>query len=119
MESRHVLVSSTYTKCALRAACDAVSRRFTGVAYFPGYEMVTSHFNRGRYFADDLRSVTPEGVDHVMQLFYQHYYGVADRLHVRADTAVEQPSPAGVLAVSQTVNDVLCDEEMLDSEAGV
>jgi hypothetical protein len=118
MESRHVLVSSTYTKCALRAACDAVSRRFAGVAYFPGYELVTSHFNRGSYFADDLRSVTPEGVDHVMQLFYRHYYGAADR-QVRADTAVEQPSPAGVLAVSQAVNDVLCDEEMLDSEAGV
>jgi hypothetical protein len=119
MEPRHVLVSNAYTKCALRAACDGVVGRFSGMAYFPGYEIVTSNYTRGCYFADDLRSVTPDGVDHVMTLFYQHYGAAA--------IGEESPVPAGEEArtrayedrarLSEQVNEVLCDEEMLDSEA--
>ena len=118
MEPRHVLVSNAYTKCALRAACDAVLSRFSDVAYFPGYEIVTSNYTRGRYFADDLRSVTPEGVDLVMNLFYQHYGAGAGQ---EASAVEERQSAANAYEertrLSQQVNDVLCDEEMLDSEA--
>jgi hypothetical protein len=118
MEPRHVLVSSTYTKCALRVACDVVVRRFDRVAYFPSYEIVSSVFTRGCYVAEDLRSVTDEGVDHVMKLFYRHYCDGASSQHA----APAVPSPDAVrsaerAALSQKVNDVLCDEEMLDSDA--
>jgi len=114
MEPRHVLVSSTYTKCALRAACDAIVRRFSNIAYFPGFEMVTSPFNRGCYVADDLRSVTEAGVDHVMRLFYEHY-GADASAHAGAPANARTPR-VDVAALSEQINDVLCDEEMLDSE---
>jgi hypothetical protein len=115
MEPRHVLLSSTYTKCALRAACDAVVRRFDGVAYFPGYDIVTANYTRGCYFEDDLRSVTQEGVDHVMGLFYRHYGGEAAALPATpvAPQAADKPV---VSKLSEEVNQVLCDEEMLDAE---
>ena len=115
MEPRHVLVSSTYTKCALRAACDAILRRFEGVAYFPGYEMVTANHTRGCYFGDDLRSVTEEGVDHVMRLFYRHY-GAPSSGDREPMPQPDRPPKVDILTVSEQVNDVLCDEEMLDAE---
>ena len=71
-ENRHVLVSTTYSKSVLRVAADMVCRKNSNVLYFPAYEIVSSHFSRGEYFAADLRSVTPSGVNHVMRLFLQH-----------------------------------------------
>ena len=37
-EPRHVLVSATYTKAALRVAADEIERTHPDVWYFPGYE---------------------------------------------------------------------------------
>jgi hypothetical protein len=115
MEGRHVLLSSTYTKCALRAACDAVVRRFDGVGYFPGYDIVTANYTRGCYFEDDLRSVTPAGVDHVMGLFYRHYGANAGETPAAPPPRQSSGQP-GVSKLSEEVNQVLCDEEMLDAE---
>jgi hypothetical protein len=71
-ENRHVLVSTTYSKSALRVAAQAAVEQHANFHYFPSYEIITGHFNRGRYFEADLRSVNPEGVGHVMRLFSQH-----------------------------------------------
>ena len=71
-ENRHVLVSNTVSKSALRVAADAVCRDNDRVQYFPSYEIINSSFSRGAYFAENLRSVTPRGVDHVMRLFFRH-----------------------------------------------
>lgn len=75
-EDRHALVSTTYSKSVLRVAADMVSRSRPGVAYFPSYEIVTGGYNRGAYFAADLRSVVETGVQHVMRLFLKHYAGL-------------------------------------------
>lgn len=72
-EPRHVLVSTSYSKSALRVAAEEVARSAANVTYFPSYEIITGSFNRGSYFAPDLRSVTPEGVDHVMRVFFRHF----------------------------------------------
>ncbi len=68
---RHVLVSTTYSKSVLRVAAETLAGD-PAIMYFPSYEVVTGSFARGRYFADDLRSVTQDGVDHVMRLFRRH-----------------------------------------------
>jgi hypothetical protein len=65
-EDRHVLVSTTASKAALRTVADEIAAEFDNVAYFPSYEIITGPHARGRFFADDLRDVTPEGVQHVM-----------------------------------------------------
>jgi hypothetical protein len=72
-ENRHVLVSTTYSKSALRVVADAVSRNISGVDYFPSYEIIAGPQSRGRFFANDLRTVTPEGVEAVMDVFARHY----------------------------------------------
>ena len=54
-------------------AAGEAARQRPNVAYFPSFEIITGHYNHGRYFAPDLRSVTEEGVSHVMRVFLRHY----------------------------------------------
>ena len=110
------LVATTYSKSVLRVAADEIERRYNCVAYFPSYEIIVGNHARGRYFADDLRFVTDEGVEHVMRLFMRHYGA--------------QPTTPGGSAVPRQDLDlqkaerhtdmvrqiaaVICDEESLD-----
>jgi GSCFA family protein/polysaccharide biosynthesis acetyltransferase WcbI-like protein len=103
-EPRHVLVSATYTKAALRVAADEIERTHPDVWYFPGYELVASAFNRGAYFARDLRTVTPEGVEHVMRLFLEH--GARDEQEPAAlDERMVEENRANL--------EIVCDEEAI------
>jgi hypothetical protein len=103
-EPRHVLVSATYTKAALRAAADEIERRHPEVWYFPGYELVAGAFNRGAYYERDLRTVTPAGVAHVMRLFLAH--GAAE------DGDAIEIDPRR-LEENRAEMDVVCDEEAI------
>ena len=116
-EDRHVLVSTTYSKSVLRVAAEMVSQARPAVAYFPSYEIITGNFNRGRYFAPDLRSVTEEGVSHVMRLFFRHYMGVAD---TPGPAEPREPARSGErdshMAEMARLVEVNCDEEALDRD---
>lgn len=72
-EDRSVLVSTTYSKAALRVATEALTRRFDWVDYFPSYEIITGSPTGGLYFGPDDREVNVLGVAHVMRLFQRHY----------------------------------------------
>ncbi len=106
-EPRHVLVSTTASKAILRAAAEEVARTDPTIWYFPSYEIITGHFGRRSYFEPDLRSVTPEGVDHVMRLFFRH----ASDAGPAAATAERQVADRESAAFFE----IVCDEEMLAS----
>ena len=106
-EPRHVLVSATYTKAALRVAADEVERAHAAVWYFPGYEIIAGAYNRGAYYEPDLRTVTAEGVGHVMRLFLAHCAAPDEGL---------APAPNAAMLDEHRKNvDVLCDEEAIDA----
>ncbi|KQP52620.1 MULTISPECIES: GSCFA domain-containing protein [unclassified Methylobacterium] len=103
---RHVLVANAYSKAALRVVAEEVCAARPEVFYFPSYEIVTAPTTQGRYFADNLRAVTPAGVAHVMRCFMAHaaHEGAraeAPRFDVRSE--------------NQRTAKVVCDEELLDS----
>ena len=102
---RHVLASTMYSKSVLRVAAEQVAQRHPHCDYFPSYEIIAGSFNRGRYFGDDLRAVTPAGVDHVMRLFFGHY----------APTADSETIDAEMLAEARSNISYLCDEELLSA----
>lgn len=100
-ENRNVLVSTAYSKSVLRTSAEQISNRFDFVEYFPSYEIITGNYNRGAYFAEDLREVLPEGVSHVMKLFKKHHTVIV---------------PEGTPELSSEFlegQNVICDEEML------
>jgi hypothetical protein len=73
--AEHVLVANAHSKAILRAVCGTADAECEFVYYFPSYEIISGHFNRGRYYDANLRTVTREGVDHVMALFRRTYFG--------------------------------------------
>ena len=104
-EPRHVLAAATYSKAVLRVAVDEVDRSRSDVWYFPAYELVTGAFTRGKYFAADFRTVTPQGVDHVMRCFFAHC--ASDELP--GSVEVDEFARLEYLANE----DVVCDEEAI------
>ena len=117
-EPRHVLVANTYSKAALRVVAEETVRADPRTAYFPSYEIVTGPQARGRYFAEDLRSVTEAGVTRVMDLFAQHY--LTDRRESAAIApARAAPAPAPLAEADhhrfEELAAVVCEDEALDS----
>jgi hypothetical protein len=112
--NRHVLVSTTYSKSVLRVACEQLCRDFDNVAYFPSYEVVTGGYTRSTYFASDFRTVTEEGVEHVMRLFLHH----ATDGDIKRASHTEQRDDSNAF-VENMVNVVrtICDEELIESAA--
>lgn len=106
-----VLTATTYSKSVLRVAADMLESRHDFIHYFPSYEVITGAYNRGRYFADDLRNVTEEGVSHVMRLLLKYATG----------RTPDQPAPPPVpeqvdetTEMARAFVEVECDEVALD-----
>ncbi|MGU7771046.1 GSCFA domain-containing protein [Burkholderia sp. MR1-5-21] len=130
-EPRHVLVSTCYSKSALRVVAEDASRDHSNVAYFPSYEIITGAYARSLYFEDDLREVRPEGVAHVMRLFKRHY--LAGNGATGSGTATSSAKPAvprpghaarkveGLMSTAEHMKQlqkIICDEEVLDQDFG-
>ena len=109
-ENRHVLVSNSYTKSALRCAGDEVASARPNISYFPSYEMCTGSVNGAQYYNEDQRTISQTGINVVMKLFFDHYTeGKASRrsnVHaLKIDVARESAEAAKVV----------CDEEAIEA----
>ena len=108
----HVLAATTYSKSVLRVAAETVRQRFASVHYFPSFEIITGAFNRGAYFAGDLRNVVEEGVSHVMRLFMHHATGNdAGQPLAKSNEGAQNT----YLDAAHRLVDVECDEIHLDA----
>jgi hypothetical protein len=115
-EDRHVLVSNTYSKAALRVVADSVARAFPGVAYFPAYEIITGPHARSSFLSDDLREVTPAGIAHVMSLFSKHFLADGDPMPAAANplaAAAPAQQPNRQEAEMRALQRVICDEDLI------
>ncbi|MBW9064486.1 GSCFA domain-containing protein [Rhizobium herbae] len=108
----HVLTATTYSKSVLRVAAQELTNGHRNVHYFPSFEIITGAYNRGRYYAEDLRNVTEEGVSHVMRLFLKHAASLEGEIPRQVETA-EPNRSAFELAAARFV-EVECDEAALD-----
>lgn len=69
----HVLVASSRSKAVLRAVAGDFAADEPEVAYFPSYEIISSHPARGMFFEPDLRNVNDCGVRLVMKHFFRFF----------------------------------------------
>ncbi|MBC2834098.1 GSCFA domain-containing protein [Paragemmobacter straminiformis] len=114
----HVEVATIRSKAILRAACDEIVQEDEGVDYFPSYEIVTSQSARGRFFADNLRDVTEEGVATVMATL-RAAYGLEGTAAV--DSAATERARAREQAQDRAEDaafDLRCEEALLNRFAG-
>jgi len=132
-ENRHVLVSTIASKSILRAAAEDISKRHAHVAYFPSYEIITGPQTAAKFYAPDLREVTPEGVAYVMSIFTRHFLSSETKITnaapptkapVMANAPQKLPTPAPAIgrtqemteqdtARMQEIADIICDEEAI------
>lgn len=110
----HVLSATAYSKAVLRAAAETLRRNHADVHYFPSYEIITGQFSRGQYFAQDLRSVTEQGVEHVMRVFLRHATGGQATTIGAADSRADAEAGNDYLAQAENLVEVECDEIALD-----
>ncbi|WP_131781619.1 GSCFA domain-containing protein [Legionella gresilensis] len=108
MENKHVLVANTYSKSTLRVAAHEVEKENKHIDYFPSYEIITGNFNKGAYYYDDLRTVRPHGVQHVMNIFTKHYINMQDIQENNGSRFQSSQS-----AKEEQDIDVVCDEELM------
>ena len=105
----HVLTATVHSKSILRAVCSEIESRCSSAFYFPSFEIVSAHFNRGAYFEENLRTVTKEGVEHVMEVFRKAYFGETEAVQ-------DLPTnPPGEPDNSSGGDDVCDDEEIVRS----
>lgn len=109
---RHVLVATMQSKSVLRAAAAGLQAQRDDVDYFPSYELIAGSPSRGQWFDDNLRTVRPEGVAHVMRHFAQ---GLGE------DVAAD-PRPAPARAGGPTLppgsgDETVCEAVLLSSWA--
>ena len=112
---QHVLTATTYSKSVLRVAAELLVSRFVHVHYFPSYEIITGSFSRGAYYAEDLRNVVENGVEHVMRLFMKHGTSASGSLSPPQGEPVEHPQPTkDAQQLAAQLIEVECDEAALD-----
>jgi hypothetical protein len=126
-EDRHVLVSNTYSKSALRVIAEEGRESHGFVEYFPAYEIVTAPSVGFRYFEADLRRVSEAGLEHVMRVFARHFLtdGASGESVARPRREVPAPAveppikisaarEAELLASASRLHNTICDEDLLE-----
>lgn len=108
---RHVVVSTAYSKAVLRVAAEQVCSAWQFADYFPSYEIITAPNVRGAYFANDGRSVTEAGVEHVMRVFLKHY----GRAQQAPERKTEAPEEDAHKTEMEKIIRVICDEEAISN----
>ncbi|MEQ8333833.1 GSCFA domain-containing protein [Nisaea sp.] len=110
---KHVLEATAYSKAVLRVAAAEVTAAHPSVSYFPSYEIITGTFSTDRYYSQDRRSVTQEGIDHVMRCFFASYSDTSEPLQERQGAAVENDSRKEQREIIKKDLSSICDEERL------
>ena len=96
----HVLIATSYSKAVLRAIAGELSEDYSNIYYFPSFEIINSHPNRGVFFDPDLRNVNPFGVDFVMKHFFTG--------------SLANEFQDSYLALQKQDIELMCDEESLN-----
>ncbi|TXH71349.1 MAG: GSCFA family protein [Thiothrix sp.] len=67
---KHVLTATSHSKSILRAVAGELELTREDTDYFPSYEIISAFPFRGHFYAENLRSVRPQGVNFVMNSFF-------------------------------------------------
>lgn len=108
---QHVLSATIFSKSVLRAVAGDLAVLDPGIDYVPSYEIITGTPFRSRFYDDTLRTVTAEGVQTVMSVFF----GAHPALGALPRTG---PPPAATVAGNVEKGGDICEEALLEAYAG-
>lgn len=102
---QHVLVSTVRSKSVLRAVAGELSESFDDIDYFPSFELLSTPFLGTGFFEENKRSVKRTGVEAVMKSFFAAHEGT------------EQKTTTGTATATKTVEEVVCEDALLEAFA--
>lgn len=105
--NNHVLVATMESKSILRAVAGQLATNTSYVDYFPSFELFNSPTFRGAFFEPNQRSVNLDGVNVVMDSFFEC---------LERKFGKQTPADAKPLAGKINMDDV-CEEELLEAFA--
>jgi hypothetical protein len=105
MTGKHVLTANSGSKSTLRAVCEELYRELDFVDYFPAYDIVQSPNSKGKFYKENWRNISPEGISFVMNNFLQSLENKFGKY------------PNVDLSTPATNDDEICDEEILQAFA--
>ncbi len=106
----HVLAATTYSKSVLRAVAGQFVNAHSGVDYFPSYEIFTAPPFGGRFYAENLRQVTEEGVSFAMSLFFAAHSEIALQ-----DAANGAGGDMLITGAGGEADEAVCEEVLLEA----
>lgn len=106
----NVLVASSYSKSVLRAVCGEIAQGHDFVDYFPSYEIVGAPASGGVYLDADKRSVTEEGVAHVMACFFASYLAGGVAKPAQENAGADPAEYTRMQQAAATLLEQQCDE---------
>lgn len=110
----HVVTATIHSKSILRAVAGELKATRTDTDYFPSYEIISAFPFRGNFYADNMRNVQPQGVNFVMNSFFN----CQERVFGRPQTTslVEQPqTQTASSATAQKTADEICEDALLEA----
>ena len=102
-QPQNVLVATAYSKAVLRAVAGRFGELMPQVDYFPSFEIFNLAQSFGQFLSEDLRDVSPRGVQVAMDNFRSMFLDLS--ASAPAATAAAAPVKASAAA-----SDVECDE---------
>lgn len=103
----NVVQATMYSKSILRAVAGQLRDEIKYVDYFPSYEIINSPVFRGVFFEPNMRGVNSYGVDFVMNHFF--------KCQIEKFGVTKFPTSHKADRISRKIDDVVCEEELLDS----
>lgn len=100
----HVLSATSNSKSILRAVAGQLSDENDHIDYFPSFEIITNPAARGSFYENNLRSVRKEGVDIVMNTFFEE--------HQTPRNAMATVSPS---SNTSSEEDAQCEDALLEA----
>jgi hypothetical protein len=104
---KHVLVASTYSKSVLRAAAGEYADGRDYADYFPSYELIASAPSRAMFYEPNLRSVSRQGVDFAMDMFFRC-------MQAKYPCAIAPEPKQPDAAPTMSEDEIACEEEVLE-----
>ena len=62
------------SKSVLRLACHGIQDKYSGVAYFPAYEIMMDDLRDYRFYEPDMIHPSPEAIEYIWDKFSHHYF---------------------------------------------
>lgn len=87
MTSNGVIRANQYSKSVLRVCAEEIVNNWAHVDYFSSFELFQTRQAKQHYYGDHERDLTPDGIEHVMDMFLSHYFRTQSK-YVLPDTTI-------------------------------